>query len=85
MSKKTESSVAENNNYDEQTKAIKAQRQKEAEDAQRVSKRIQEILVEEGFALQPVINPNITYGIVPGVRLVKNPDANQGETGESKD
>lgn len=56
--------------------------QKEEAEARRVSLRLQEILEEEGYAIQPFINPNVMFGIIPGVRLVKNPQSEDKGTGE---
>lgn len=52
----------------------------EQEEQIKVSKRIQEVLEEEGFALQPFMQFS-EFGVVPRVRLVKVPNETINEEG----
>lgn len=72
MSKKTQGSVA------------KKEQQKEQEEMMVTSKKIQDVLETDGFALQPFLIRS-EFGDRPSVRLVKVPAINTPDTNAKQD
>jgi len=68
MTKKTETTFQEEKEAKEQVEAANTER--------RVSQQISDVLNLSGYALQPFLSFS-EYGVVPRVRLVKNPEAEE--------